>query len=426
MPDRERTVTIHRAAWLVPIDRPPVPNGALASDGRVILAAGGYSEVQALAPRHAKVTDHGDVALLPGMINAHTHLELTPLEGRIPLPQEGFPSWVQEVFRLRPSLDAASPRVGVADGLGRLAVAGTCLCGDISNDPTTLLQATIDSDGAAPKGWPIRYPFLELVGFDCASLEAALERASAGPLPHSGLRLGNAGLAAHAVYSTSAAVIQQAKEWCRSRGRVFGMHVAEHPQELEFLKTGNGFCRKLLDRLGRWVDGWQPPGSTPVAYLDALGVLDASTLLVHAVHLSASDWDTVASRGCAVCLCPRSNRSLQSGKADPGAAMRRGVPLALGTDSLASNVDLNLFAEAAFCLDQHPELSADAVLTMMTLGGARALGCLNRFGSLTAGKVARVIAVPADAGLPAAQLSETILHTGKEGAVAWALGPEIA
>ncbi len=426
MPDRERPVTIHRAAWLVPMDRPPVANGALATDGHIILAAGGYPEVQALAPRSSRVIDHGEVALLPGVINAHTHLELTPLEGRIPLPQEGFPSWVQEVFRLRPSLGAASTRVGVADGLGRLTAAGTSLCGDISNDPTTLLKTTIESDWEERNRWPIRHPFLELVGFDCASLEAALERASAGVLPPQGLQLGDTNLAAHAPYSTSAVVIRQAKDWCRSRGRVFSVHVAEYLEELEFLQTGNGFCRELLERLGRWVDGWKPPGTTPVAYLDALGVLDSSTLLVHAVHLSASDWDTVALRGCAVCLCPRSNHFLHSGTADPQAALRRGVPLALGTDSLASNVDLNLFAEAAFLMDRHPTLSPDVVLAMMTLGGARALGCLNHLGSLTAGKVAAVIAVPVDAGLPADRLSETIVHMGNKGAVAWALGPEHA
>jgi cytosine/adenosine deaminase-related metal-dependent hydrolase len=290
------------------------------------------------------------------------------------------------------------------------------LCGDVANSPVTLNGAEGPGSG--------RYAFLELIGFDCGSLEAALDRVSGGMPGIGTLDDAKYSLAAHAVYSTSAHVIQQAKEWCRARGRVFGMHVAEHEPEMEFLQTGGGFCRELLQSLGRWVEGWAPPGMSPVAYLDSLGVLDEKTLLVHGVHCSGSDWDRVASRGCTVCFCPRSNENIGAGRPDIGRAIRMGVPTALGTDSLASNVDLNLFAEAAFVLDRYPELGPDALIAMMTLGGARALGLEVRLGSLTPGKSAAILAIPAETGVTADQLFETIIHKAAQGALQWATDPE--
>ncbi len=407
-------ITLHRAAWVIPIERPPIGDGAVLVEGRRIVGVGAYRDLRAQIPPGAKVVDHQDAALMPAVVNAHTHLELTGMECKISLPQAGFPPWVQEVFRHRASMDARALHEGMRRGLDILASAGTCLCGDITN--TTAL---LDDGGRHPAH---RQAFLELIGFDCSSLAAALERAGDGIDAAGAIERDGVSLAAHATYSTSATVIEQAKEWCRLRGRVFSMHVAEHAEEIELLQTGTGYCRELLQAVGRWVDGWIPPAKSPVAYLDSLGVLDARTLLVHAVHMTESDWEAVMRRRCAVCFCPRSNHYVSTGRADLERAIQSGVPVALGTDSLASNMDLNLFSEAAFCLDQYPGLSPDAALCMMTLGGAGALGRQNHFGSLAVDKVAAMIAIPADAGVPAAQLSETIIHKAKQGALAWALG----
>jgi aminodeoxyfutalosine deaminase len=465
MDEGANRIRIHRAAWVIPVERPPIPDGAVIANGDTLIGLGTYQDLKARFPSRSQVVDHGDAALMPAVVNAHTHLELTALEGSISLPQEGFPSWVQQVFRLRACLDTGSTHAGFQRGLAMLGAAGTALCGDITNSGATSTEA-----GAA---FPSLQSFVELIGFDCDSLSSALDRAlfplsvknrilrgcaaDGGPLVHRqpsftryaptlspprggsfggcntrynpfngapGLQGDGMSLAAHAVYSTSAPVIEQAKDWCRSRDKVFSIHVAEHEQEMEFLRTGGGFCRELLTALGRWVEGWVPPGGSPVAYLDTLGVLDAKTLLVHAVHLSRSDWETLASRGCAVCFCPRSNHYLGAGKADVSRAIRMGIPAALGTDSLASNRDLNLFAEAGFLLDHWPDVSPDTVIAMMTMGGARALGTQDRFGSLAPGKSAAVITVPADPDVSVGRLSEMIIHKAREGAVQWALGPE--
>jgi aminodeoxyfutalosine deaminase len=416
MDEGANRIRIHRAAWVIPVERPPIPDGAVVANGNTLIGVGPYRDLKARFPSGSPEVDHGDVALMPAVVNAHTHLELTTLEGSISLPQEGFPSWIQEVFRHRVSLDEASAQAGLKRGLAMIGASGVSLCGDITNSGSTLSET-----GAR---YPGRLAFLELIGFDCDSLAGAIERTFNGASSPADLQGDGVSLAAHAVYSTSAPVIQQAKQWCRARAKVFSMHVAEHEQEMEFLRTGGGYCRELLAALGRWVEGWLPPGGSPVAYLDTLGVLDAKTLLVHAVHMNRSDWETVSSRGCAVCFCPRSNHYLGAGKADASRAIRMGIPAALGTDSLASNRDLNLFAEAGFLLDHWLDVSPDAVLDMMTLGGAEALGTRDRFGSLAPGKSAAVIAVPADPDVSLGRLSEMIIHKAREGAVQWALGPE--
>jgi cytosine/adenosine deaminase-related metal-dependent hydrolase len=189
------------------------------------------------------------------------------------------------------------------------------------------------------------------------------------------------------------------------------------------LQRGSGFCRKVLEDLGRWAPRWTPPGTTPVRYLDQLQVLDSQTLLVHAVHLIAEDWEIVQKHGCTVCFCPRSNQNLNVGRADIAKALRYGLVTALGTDSLASNLDLNLFNEAAYVLENYPDVPPEAIFLMMTSGGARALGQEQHFGSIESGKQAPLLVVSLPDALPLQQLFEAIIQQGNKGAWRWAHHP---
>jgi aminodeoxyfutalosine deaminase len=226
-------------------------------------------------------------------------------------------------------------------------------------------------------------------------------------------------LAAHASYSTSAKVIQQAREWCRIRKAPFSIHVAEHPDEIEFLQYGTGYCRDLLKRLGKWVESWRPPRMTPVEYLDSLGILDSGTLLVHAVHMENSDWEIALKRNCSVCFCPRSNLNINVGQPAIAESLQLGVKVCLGTDSLASNQDLSLFAEAAHVLKHHPDVPPDSLLVMMTKGGAQALGQSDRFGSLIPGGSSSFLSVQLDRSTPLTHLSEEIIRQGNRGEWKW-------
>ena len=273
---------------------------------------------------------------------------------------------------------------------------------------------------ALPPPRPERRIFLELLGFNLDSLAAAIPRefltrsrevAKKGdttliPVPHS-------------VYSVSPAIIAESKEWTRARGLPFSIHVAEHLDEVEFLLGGKGFCRELLERVGRWDPSWTPPGQTPIEYLDCLGALDSRTLLVHAVHMTEADWALAAKRDCTVVFCPRSNRNLGSGRPWIEKALSLGISCALGTDSLASNTDLNLFAEAAFTLDNHPSIDPQKVIEMITVNPARSLGYKSEFGSIEPGAKAHMLAVEIQSGIDESNLAEALIQTGKEGAWKW-------
>lgn len=438
--------TLHRAEWLVPVASPPLQNGAVLVQGGRILAVGPYREVKAASPGEAKEIDHGPSALLPSLVNAHTHLELSGLVGRIELPTNDFAHWLTALLALRPLMTQEFLEEGLALGQQGLLAGGCCLCGDITNGacfqpscpsrqgklPTGTHKELREGSSSAPATLNTRHSapgtrhspftrqiFLEILGFDRQGLAEALDEESAALLGMPSPWRVPPNLAAHACYSTAGAVIREAKEWCRARGRWFSIHVAEHPEELEFLAHGTGFCRELLDALGRWNPRWVPPGTSPVRYLEGLQVLDSKTLLVHAVHLTEDDWKAVVKNHCAVCFCPRSNHNLRVGQPDIGKAWRYGLPVALGTDSLASNTDLNLFAEAAYVLDHYPDVPPEAVIPMITLGGARALGQERHWGSIEPGKQAALLAVSVPASVLPHQLSETIIQQGNKGAWQW-------
>jgi cytosine/adenosine deaminase-related metal-dependent hydrolase len=407
---------IHRAAWVMPMSAAPLANGAvLVADG-LIQDVWTFAAMHQRAPAGCRVVDHGAAALTPALVNAHTHLELTLLEGRIPLPQDGFSAWLQALLPQRAALTAEFLRHGLRAGASRLLQSGCWLYGDITNGATV-------GDSAMP-GASRRHTFLEVLGFDGEDLGAAVPPGMDLSPNAAATQNCSFSLAAHACYSTSAALIRQAKGWCSQRGLPFSIHVAEHEDELQFLQDGTGPCRAVLEGLGRWVAGWQAPRLSPVQYLDHLGVLDQHTLLVHAVHLSAADWQLAAQRGCPVCFCPRSNLQLNVGRADLASAMRHGMVAALGTDSLASNTDLQLFAEAAHVLAHTPAVAPDAVLRMATLGGARALQRGHQLGSIEPAKAAALLAVTLPPRIRPGDLSATVIAQGHKGEWQWASQPQ--
>lgn len=407
---------LHRASWLLPMNSPPVPNGAVLLGKDSILASGPYETVKATAPSHCVQVDHGDAALLPALVNAHTHLELSGLRGKIPLPQAGFEGWLRELLAQRASQTPRQQIQGRKEGEREILSTGTGLYADIMNGFCLHVEPS--------EAFPVRQAFLEVLGFHTDALETALDPGLLRAFQTVAEGDTSFGMAAHACYSTSPGLIRKAKEWSRARERVFSMHVAEHEEELEFVRNGTGVCRQILEALGRWVPTWVPPKSSPIAYLDSLGVLDSRTLLVHAVHLTDADWEIVAARRCSVCFCPRSNQNLNSGRANVEKALGMGIPVSLGTDSLASNTDLSLFPEADCLLEKTPGLPPESVLSMMTMGGAAALKQEHRFGSLEPKRSSAILAVFLPERLPESELPEMIISQGKEGAWQWANRPK--
>ncbi|MGQ9921928.1 MAG: amidohydrolase family protein, partial [Desulfobacca sp.] len=222
--------------------------------------------------------------------------------------------------------------------------------------------------------------------------------------------------AAHAPYSVAAPLFQRLAAWNRTKQRPGSVHLGESPEELRFLQQGDGPLRELLKARGRWYAAYRPPGSSPAVYLEQLGFWQGANLAVHGVWLTEADRAILARRGVFLALCPRSNRHTGVGLPDVAALHRAGVRLTLGTDSLASSPDFNLFKDIELLSQHCPEIPLSAYLTMATWWGAHALGRQQELGSLSPGKRAALLWLP----LPvAAPLWPGLLEAGVQGQIYW-------
>jgi len=374
-------VTAYRAAWVLPIVSPPLRDGWVAVEDGVVAAVGGGERPDAV--------DLGILAVLPALVNAHTHLELSYLAGVVP-PADRFLDWIRAVMAARRQYP--DPRDPVILAAARAAIAaaracGTGLVGDVSN---TLVTVPLLCEARLPAR-----VFYELLGFGAADAVGRVRdaRAAIDALADAagGVRVS---LAPHAPYSVSPDLFAALREDLDGHpGDVSTVHVAESPDEVAFLARGTGGWRDLLVELGAWPETWQPPRASPVAYLSELGFLDARILAVHAVQCAGDDLARLGRLGSTVVSCPRSNRYVGVGDPPLDAFYAAGVAVAFGTDSLASARDLNLFAELAAARRLAPRVAAGDLLRSATLSGARALGFGDELGSIEIGKRASLIAV---------------------------------
>jgi cytosine/adenosine deaminase-related metal-dependent hydrolase len=230
------------------------------------------------------------------------------------------------------------------------------------------------------------------------------------------------GLAPHAPYSVSPGLFAAIRADLDAHpGDVSSVHLGESPEEMEFIRRGTGPWRALLEELGVWTDAWEPPGASPVEYLDRLGFLDRRVLAVHGVQLAGDDLDRLRSLDMTVVACPRSNQYVGVGAPPLEAFYAINVNVAFGTDSLASVQDLNLFSELAEARRIAPRVPARALLESATLRGAHALGFENDLGSLEAGKLAKLIAVRLPEGV--SDVEEYLVGGVEPDAIRW-LDPE--
>lgn len=370
-----------RAAWVCPIAMPPLRDGwvLIGDTGRIA----DFGQGPAPWP---EVDDLGDVAVMPALVNAHVHLELSWLRGRVP-PAPRFVEWVQTLFAVRgrdPESDRPEVHDAVTTALGELRASGTGAVGDVTNS----LVAAPALAASGLRG----VIFHELIGFsvtDDAPVRAshqARESASLHGLP--------VVPAAHAPYSVSPELFRAVRAGVNACPLpVTSVHLGESPEEVEFVRDGTGPWRHMLARVGVWREDWRPPGTSPVDYLAALGMLDARTLVVHGTQCTPEDLDRLCAIGSTVVTCPRSNAWVGVGAPPVAAFYASGVSVAVGTDSLASVDDLNLFAELAALSRLAPSVPPRRLLESATRVGARALGLDDRLGTIAPGKDAALIAV---------------------------------
>ncbi len=371
-----RISCVHRAGWVMTDPATVLPNGYLAVENGVVVSVG-----SGRVPGDAPVVDHGHGVLMPAMINAHTHLELSALNGMIPMDM-GFRQWVMQVLSTRRQLGTEALLAGVDQGIEQLLASGSAVIGEIS---TLGISAGPFAASGLSGVW-----FREYLGSDPAEDLKAVRLN--GNLPVS--------LAGHAPHTTAPDLLRRLKSAAAAMDRPFSIHLAESDDEMEFVKTASGEWSDFLDRRGIDYAAWGLPAASPVAHLDRLGLLDEATVAVHLVQATAKEMDILAQRGVNVCLCPRSNYNLYKRLPDVAAMQAAGLSLCLGTDSLASVGSLSMFDEMAFTARRFPFLSPADILAWATLNGALALGLGDRYGSLAPGKRAAFIYVPVSAAGP--------------------------
>jgi cytosine/adenosine deaminase-related metal-dependent hydrolase len=397
-------VTRFSAEWVLPISDPPISGGVVAIDDGLIVAVGGRESGEDVAL--------GRVALLPGLVNAHTHLELSYLQNRIP-PAERFLDWVRRMLAARRERTTADDPEIVRDAkeaIQHARDAGTALIGDVTN---TLATVPLLRDAAMPA-----CVFHELIGFSGikADEQVAGARRVLDELPSDeNLRLS---LAPHAPYSVSPALFAAIRRDLDGHGSAIStVHLGESPDEVELLETGGGAWRTLLQDLGVWDPGWQAPRCSAVDYLADMGFIDRSVLAVHGVQLDGKDLDRLRALGTTLVSCPRSNRHVGVGSPPLEAFYAMKVAVAFGTDSLASVADLNLFAELAEARRIAPKVPARALLRSATLTGATALGFGSQLGSIEPGKQASLIAVRVPDGI--SDVEEYLVSGVEPSAIRW-------
>jgi cytosine/adenosine deaminase-related metal-dependent hydrolase len=368
------------ADWILPIADEPIGGGAVTLDQGRIVSVGARDGSEDLAL--------GRVAVLPGLVNAHTHFELSYLHGRIP-PAPGFLEWVKPMLAARADRsgsDESAIRNAARSAIQFARDTGTSLVGDVTN---TLAAVALLRDAQMPA-----CVFHELLGFGGRNAEeqvVAARRAIDAIGSDDNIRVS---LAPHAPYSVAPALFAAIRRDLDEHGpMVSTVHLGESPEEVEFLRTGSGPWRALLEQLGVWNPDWQAPHCSPVDYLADMGFLTGSVLAVHGVQLEGTDLDRLHTLGITLVSCPRSNRHVGVGSPPLEAFYAMDVDVAFGTDSLASVKDLNMFNELAEARRIAPKVPARALLRSATLTGATALGFDDAFGSIEAGKRAALIAV---------------------------------
>jgi 5-methylthioadenosine/S-adenosylhomocysteine deaminase len=372
-----------RARWVVPVVRDPVERGAVVvEDGRIV-AVGRESDVP--LPAGATDVDLGNTALLPGLVNTHTHLELTALRGLV--PGIVFPRWVQSIRRIKEAMTPAHFRAGARWGvLEHFAHGITTIADTGSTGAPARAMAALGARGIACQ--EVFGPDPAQCAQSLAGLRAALEALDRDA---TSARV-TIGVSPHAPYTVSAPLVAAVAALAAEQGRPIAMHVAESPEESQFIEEGRGPFADHLRGRGIHV---AVQGVSPVAWALRAGLEPLRPLLIHCVHADHHDAEAIARCGASVAHCPWSNQELGVGRANLAMLRDAGVTVGIGTDSVAAGNTLDLFNEARLA-SMGVALTPRERLALITTSAAEALG-LSETGRIAEGCWADLCALSLDA-----------------------------
>lgn len=393
-----------RARTVYPVDRPAIDGGTVTIDGEWIVSVG--TREMATGP----IEDLGDVALVPGFVNAHTHLEFSHLRKALGRPGMPLIEWLPLAIAERSS-HSGTVADSLSAGVHESLLAGTCAIGEI----VTAEAGTYPADVEVPM-----VSFLEVIGFSrarAASAFAALRDRLA-----SAQRLFSCvGLSPHAPYTVSPELLKELVSLATEQSLPMAMHLAESVEELALITDGKGPFRDLLEARSMWDSEAIPAGSRLLDYLQALAGAPRS-LIIHGNYLGADEHEFLAEHSDRMSLvyCPRTHAYFDHPTYPLADLLKLGVRVALGTDSRASNPDLGVRGEVRQVVHTHAGVPAEAVLRMATSDAATALGCDAECGSITPGKLANLVAIPTNSD----SLAELLAGSGDVQAV-WYRGREV-
>lgn len=358
--------------------------------------------------------------LLPGLVNAHTHLELGFIAGRCP-PGPDFTRWIRALVRER---GPAGQRIdfvpdAVRRGLNESLAGGVTLIGDITSDPD-VVRVTLA--GVHQRPAVVSYGEVIAVGRMRHGAEEATATAASEYFASDDLGIG---ISPHAPYTVEPQVMELCAAIAANRGLPLSIHAAETRAERAWTLRGDGEFRELLQELRVWDDAIPVSGCSPIALLDRCHVLSPRTLLAHANYVDDDDTALLAAAGASVAWCPRTHAAFGHEPHPFRKLQAEGVNVCLGTDSLASNPSLSLLDEMRFVYAQHPDVSPETILDMGTTAGAEALGAGDKTGRLAVGLRADMIAIPLDPEGSPSPL-ENILRGNRPLTASWIAGNRVA
>jgi 5-methylthioadenosine/S-adenosylhomocysteine deaminase len=420
------------AEYVLPIDAAPLENGAVVVENDKIAAVGTRAEIAAKFPEAAasSMEDFGEAVIMPGFVNAHSHLEITAMRSFLDDVEDDFSKWLVKLSTVRAEkLTERDIEISAVWGALEGLRAGVTCFADIGRHgkagfealkQTGLRGVVFQETDFSPKN--------ETAADDFARLE---EKFLA--LKETETRLVKAGISPHAPYTVSRRLFELIADYALSQNVDLSIHAAESKEETEFMLRGTGFFAGIYRKFGHV---WETPGVSSIEYFDRVGVLQTAPLLAHCVTVSERDIEKIGASGARIAHCPKSNAKFGHGIAPFEKFLDARVKVGLGSDSVASNNTCDLLEESRFAAlaarsreDKKRLLTAKETLRAATLGGARALNLETEIGTLSAGKQADliVISLSAAAQQPVHDIYSAILFasTAREVRLTMIAGEEI-
>lgn len=380
------------ADHVLPISSPPIKDGFVAIDGDTIHAVGEQAELGSQFA-DAEIVELGNAAILPGFVNCHSHLEITAMRNQLDDVEHDFATWLLKLNSIRAELSEDELLSAAIVGAREGARAGVTCFGDIGRNGNVGLTAIKEVGLRGVVFQETEFsPDNRTANDDFLALATKFE-ALKGEETH----LVSIGISPHSPYTVSSQLFELIAQYAIINRVPLSIHAAESLAEVELLTRGTGFFSEVYERFEL---EWYSPHSSPIEYLDRLGVLSTRPLLGHCVHVSDDDIRRIESSGSSIAHCPKSNAKFGHGAAPLEKFLNSGIIVGLGSDSVASNNLCDIIEESRFAAltarnrdDSNRFIQAGEMLRIVTLGGAEALGLDDKIGSLEVGKQADVAVI---------------------------------